>query len=77
MYSENLNKTTLQTMVEGYILHKYGVNTKSKKIEVAVYSLDQNDIKFRVVKFANDEFKEIHTYEKLEDALKAGEKMIG
>lgn len=60
----------LEEHIQPYIIHQYESREKNGKLmEVAVYSLDQNDIKFRIIKFINGAFKEIQTTEKKEDAL--------
>lgn len=67
----------LQQNIETYIIHKYdSLDKNGRLIEVAVYSLDEKDIKFRIIKFINNGFKEIHTTENKEEALALFDKLF-
>jgi hypothetical protein len=66
------------SLLAPYIIHFKEISEKpNKRLEVAVYSLDEKDIKFRVMKFLNGQFKEMQTYEKKEEAIEAAGKMLG
>lgn len=67
----------LEENIQSFIVHKYEKkDKKGKLIEAAIYSLDEADIKFRIIKFINGSFKEIATSEKKEEALETFEKFL-
>ncbi|MES2734150.1 MAG: hypothetical protein V4714_20555 [Bacteroidota bacterium] len=62
--------STLKQLVEPYIVHAYeGIEKPEKFLEVAVYSLDATDGKFRIMKFVNKAMKEFHTTDDREEAM--------
>ena len=59
----------LEQHLTNYLVHDYKFKTKGGKLhEVGLYSIDEHDIKFRVIKFVDGAFKEIYTSEKKEEA---------
>jgi hypothetical protein len=64
-----------QHLSQYLVLNYYQKKSAEKLLEVGLYKVDENDLKFRLVKFVNGVFKEIFTTENKEEALTKFESM--
>jgi hypothetical protein len=56
-------------LVNFLVINYFNKEKAGKTLEVGLYKVDENDIKFRVIKFVNGVLKEIFTTENEEEAL--------
>jgi hypothetical protein len=64
-----------QHLTEYLVLDYFQRDSGQKVIEVGLYKVDENDLKFRLIKFVNGVFKEIFTTENKDEALEKFQNM--